>query len=111
MRFPMRLGSAAMAVALCSLGWWTPRSAAQRIAPYVPPQAPRTIQSAPIVSLRYGLYVYSTRIPRVYVNPAPFGSTYFPWYIDHYHIRDWTTGIEKPSYSVSKPWLNVRQYP
>ncbi|MBV8486635.1 MAG: hypothetical protein JO161_00015 [Planctomycetaceae bacterium] len=29
----------------------------------------------------------------------------------HYHIRDWTTGIEKPSYTVSKPWLDVRQYP
>jgi len=35
-----------------------------------------------------------------------------PWtYWRHYHIRDWTTGIEKPSYVVSKPWLDVRQYP
>lgn len=28
-----------------------------------------------------------------------------------YHIRDWTTGIEKPSFEVSKPWLNVHQHP
>ena len=28
-----------------------------------------------------------------------------------YHIRDWTTGIEKPSYEISKPWLNVHEYP
>lgn len=28
-----------------------------------------------------------------------------------YHIRDWTTGIEKPSYEVSKPWLDVTQSP
>jgi hypothetical protein len=32
-------------------------------------------------------------------------------YSRHYRIRDWTTGIEKPSYVVSKPWLDVRKYP
>jgi hypothetical protein len=42
---------------------------------------------------------------QTYVPVAPFT------YSRHYHIRDWTTGIEKPSYAVSKPWLNVRQYP
>jgi len=59
------------------------------------------------VRQQYPGYVYPTEIPSVNVNPAPVGSSYF----GHYHIRDWTTGIEKPSYAVSKPWLNVRQYP
>ncbi len=111
MRFQLTMASAVTAAALFSLGRGTPTSAAQQPVPYVPTQVPRTIQTSPVVSQRYRLYVYPTRIPRVYVNPAPLGSTYFPWYFEHYHIRDWTTGIEKPSYSVSKPWLNVRQYP
>ena len=67
--------------------------------------------TSPSCAQQYPVYVYPTSIPWVYVNPAPVGSQHFPWYFGHYHIRDWTTGIEKPSYAVSKPWLDVRQYP
>ena len=100
--------AAALAVATCSFGWGASVSAAQGMAYSGPAQSPGTVQPDPVVRQQYPLYpLYPTRFPSVYVNPPPVGS----WYFGHYHIRDWTTGIEKPSYAVSKPWLDVRQYP
>jgi hypothetical protein len=103
--------AAASAVAMCTFVWEASASAAQGVAYSGPAQPPTMDQPALVGRQQYPLFVYPTGIPSVYVNPAPFGSSYFPWHFGHYHIRDWTTGIEKPSYSVSKPWLDVRQYP
>ena len=111
MHLTSKMAAAALSAALCSFGWGASVSAAQGGAYSGSAQPPRIVQPAPVVRQQYPVYVYPTGIPWVYVNPAPVGSSYFPWYFGPYHIRDWTTGIEKPSYVVSKPWLNVRQYP
>lgn len=116
MHLTSKMAAAAAVAAACGFGWRASVSAAQGVTYYGTAQPPTGVQpAAPAVRQQYPAYLYPTTIPRVYVNPAPFGSTYLPWHFEHehehYHIRDWTTGIEKPSYEVSKPWLNVHQYP
>lgn len=74
-----------------------------------PPQYAGTPAQAyvPAAPWTYGVTPVPSYVPAVptYVPETPM------IYSGHYHIRDWTTGIEKPSYAVSKPWLDVRQYP
>jgi len=77
---------------------------------YVPPanSAPGPgVAQAATESLSYAAPLPQNNVTLVqtFVPVAPLT------YSHHYHIRDWTTGIEKPSYTVSKPWLDVRQFP